>query len=111
MFCEYGLKRKPSQGASVLWHLRVAEGDHLTERSEGRKLPQRKTRALAVLRKLKTLLGGAPGGVQRGQGGAQPLTGPLCPAPGRRLKCRSGINSVPKGQPQNVYLQFRMAGT
>ena len=25
---------------SGLWHLRVAEGDHLSERSEGRKLPQ-----------------------------------------------------------------------
>ena len=32
---------------SGLWHLRVAEGDHLSERSEGRKLPQHKTRALA----------------------------------------------------------------
>ena len=78
MFCEYGLKRKPSQGASVLWHLRVAEGDHLTECSEGRKLPQHKTRALAFLRKLKTLLGGAPGGVQRGpRRGAAPNRPPL----------------------------------
>ncbi|SBW01288.1 hypothetical protein KM92DES2_11471 [uncultured Desulfovibrio sp.] len=32
---------------SGLWHLRVAEGDHLSERSEGRKLPQQQTRALA----------------------------------------------------------------
>ena len=50
------------QSESVLWHLRVAEGDRLSERSEGRKLPQRKTRALAVLPKLKTLFGGASGG-------------------------------------------------
>ena len=35
---------------SGLWHLRVAEGDHLSERSEGRKLPQHKTRALAIPR-------------------------------------------------------------
>ena len=48
MLYEYGLKRKISHGASVLWHLRVAEGDHLTERSEGRKLPQHKTRAPAL---------------------------------------------------------------
>ena len=32
---------------SGLWHLRVAEGDHLSERREGRKLPQQQTRALA----------------------------------------------------------------
>ena len=48
------------------WHLRVAEGDRLNERSEGRKLPQRKTRALAILWKLKALLGGASGGDARG---------------------------------------------
>ena len=55
------------QSESVLWHLRVAEGDHLSERSEGGKLPQHKTRALAVLRKLKTLFGGASGGMQGGR--------------------------------------------
>ena len=66
------------RSGSVFWHLRVAEGDHLTERSEGRKLPQHKTRALAVLRKLKTLLGGAPGGVQRGpRRGTAPNRPPL----------------------------------
>ena len=44
------LKRTLIQSEIVLWHLRVAEGDHLSERSEGRKLPQHKTRALASLR-------------------------------------------------------------
>ena len=29
-----GLKRSPIQSESELWHLRVAEGDHLSERSE-----------------------------------------------------------------------------
>ena len=62
---------------SGLWHLRVAEGDRLSERSEGGKLPQRKTRALVVLRKLKTLLGGASGGMQGGpRRGRSPITGP-----------------------------------
>ena len=36
------------QSESVLWHLRGAEGDRLREQSEGRKLPQRKPRALAT---------------------------------------------------------------
>ena len=69
-----------AQSESVLWHLRVAEGDHLSERSEGRKLPQRKTRALAVLRKLKTLFRGASGGMQGGpRRGRSPITGPTLP--------------------------------
>ena len=46
--------------------LRVAEGDRLSERSEGRKLPQHKTRALATLRMLKTSLRGCFGGDARG---------------------------------------------
>ena len=54
------------QSESVLWHLRVAEGDHLSKRSEGRKLPQHKTRALATPRKLKTSLRGCFGGDARG---------------------------------------------
>ncbi len=57
------------QSGSRVWHLRVAEGDHLSERSEGRKLPQRKTRALAVLRKLKTsrgCFGGDARGAEKG---------------------------------------------
>ena len=44
------LKRNLIRSESVLWHLRVAEGDRLSERSEGRKLPQHRTRALARLR-------------------------------------------------------------
>ena len=55
-----------AQSESVLWHLRVAEGDHLSERSEGRKLPQHKTRALAVLCKLKAPLRGCSGGSAEG---------------------------------------------
>ena len=55
-----------NQSVSVLWHLRVAEGDHLSERSEGGKLPQHKTRALATLRMLKTSLRGCFGGDARG---------------------------------------------
>ena len=61
------------QSGSRVWHLRVAEGDHLNERSERGKLPQRKTRALAVLRKLKTFLGVFRGGCKGGRaGGAAP---------------------------------------
>ena len=46
--CGSWLKRNAIRSGSVLWHLRVAEGDHLSERSERWKLPQRKTRALAT---------------------------------------------------------------
>ena len=60
------LKRTFIQGERGLWHLRVAEGDHLSERSEGGKLPQHKTRALATLRKLKAPLRGCFGGDARG---------------------------------------------
>ena len=66
-----------TQSGSALWHLRGAEGDHLTERSEGRKLPQHKTRALARLRTLKTLLRGCFGGDARGaEKGAEPHNRP-----------------------------------
>ena len=96
--CECWLKRNPTQSENRLWHLRGAEGDHLTMCSEGRKLPQHKTRALAVLRKLKTLLGGLRGECNGGRGGAQPLAGPLCPTPGRRPKLPRRRNPVPEGQ-------------
>ncbi len=46
---DYWLKRTHIQSVSGFWHLRVAEGDRLSERSEGRKLPQQEMRALAVL--------------------------------------------------------------
>ena len=55
-----------ARSGSRVWHLRGAEGDHLTERSEGRKLPQLEPRALAVLRNLKIFFGGASGGDARG---------------------------------------------
>ena len=121
MLYEYGLKRKISHGASVLWHLRVAEGDHLTERSEGRKLPQHKTRALAVLRKLKTLLGGAPGGMQGGpRRGRSPITGPALPCAAwasqlrRRAKphARRAVNkkNEPQHQPRPVIKVFAGMG-
>ena len=60
------LKRTFIQSESGLWHLRVAEGDHLSERSEGGKLPQCKTRALATQRHLKAFLRGCFGGDARG---------------------------------------------
>ena len=99
MSCEYGLKRKIIQGASVLWHLRVAEGDHLSERSEGRKLPQHKTRALATQRKLKTFLGGAPGGMQGGpRRGRSPITGPALPCAAQASQTSpEGETLCPKG--------------
>ena len=62
-----------AQSESALWHLRVAEGDHLNERSEGRKLPQQEPRALATLRILKTFLGVLRGGCKGGrEGGVAP---------------------------------------
>ena len=65
------------QSGSGLWHLRGAEGDHLSERIEGRKLPQHKARALATLRKLKVLLRGCSGGDARGaEEGAKPHNRP-----------------------------------
>ena len=70
---EYLAEADSAQSKSGIWHLRVAEGDHLSERSEGRKLPQHKTRALAVPRSLKTFLWGCFGGDARGaEKGAQP---------------------------------------
>ena len=81
-YLQYLAEADFAQSESVLWHLRVAEGDHLSERSEGRKLPKRWTRDLAVLRKLKTFLGGASGGMQGGpRRGRSPITGPALPPP------------------------------
>ena len=65
-YLQYLAEADFAQSESVLWHLRVAEGDHLSERSEGGKLPQHKTRALATPRKLKTPLRGCFGGDARG---------------------------------------------
>ena len=69
----YSAETDFDQSGSGIWHLRVAEGDHLSERSEGGKLPQHKTRALATLGKLKTLLRGCFEGMQGGKRGAAPM--------------------------------------
>ena len=53
--------------------LRVAEGDRLSERSEGGKLPQHKTRALATLGNLNAPRMGCFGGDARGKRGAAPV--------------------------------------
>ena len=74
----YSAEADSVQSESGLWHLRGAEGDRLTERSEGRKLPQLEPRAFAAPGMLIILLGGAPGGVQRGPWrGAAPNRPPL----------------------------------
>ena len=62
------------QRKSAIWHLRGAEGDHLTERSEGRKLPQQMPRCprhTEVIEdpSLGVLRGGCKGGRE---GGAAP---------------------------------------
>ena len=104
------LKRNRIQSGSVLWHLRVAEGDHLSERSEGGKLPQRKTRALATLRKLKAFLGGASGGMQGGpRRGRSPITGPTLPHAAQASQLRRGRIPVPAGQ-KNQRMLPRRAG-
>ena len=106
------------QSESVLWHLRVAEGDRLSERSEGGKLPQHKTRALASLWQLKTFLGGASGGMQGGpRRGRSPITGPtllhaaqasqtspegeiLCPKGSQKHKAAKASQAPPEGETQ-----------
>ena len=69
--CQFGYSAEAdfAQRESGLWHLRGAEGDRLTERSEGRKLPQPEPRALAILRSLKTFLGVLRGGCKGGRSG------------------------------------------
>ena len=58
-----------TQSASLLGHLRGAEGDRLTERSEERKLPQLEPRALVTPRELITSSSGVlRGGDARGDG-------------------------------------------
>ena len=77
--CQFGYSAEAdfAQRESGLWHLRGAEGDRLTERSEGRKLPQLEPRALAAQGMLITLFGGASGGMQGGpRRGRSPITGP-----------------------------------
>ena len=43
------------QSESGLWHKRGAEGDHLSERSEGRKLPQQETRCPRCLTEIENV--------------------------------------------------------
>ena len=50
-----GLKRTYIQSESILWHLRVAEGDHLSERGERRKLPQQETRCPRYLTEIENV--------------------------------------------------------
>ena len=61
-----------TQSGSVLWQLRGAEGDHLTERSEGRKLPQQMPRCPRHTDVIEDpSLGGASGGMQGGREGGE----------------------------------------
>ena len=95
-YLQYLAEADFAQSESVLWHLRVAEGDHLSERSEGGKLPKHRTRALDVLRKLKTFLGGASGGMQGGpRRGRSPITGPAlpCAAQASQLRRRAKLHA------------------
>ena len=92
-----------TQSTSLLGHLRGAEGDHLTERSEGRKLPQLEPRALATPRELKT----SPSGVLRGgckgvAKGAQPHNRPHLAARRAGVPNLDGRRThMPEGQPNN----------
>ena len=54
------------QSDSALWHLRGAEGDHLSERSEGGKLPEQETRRPRRFREVESLLKGCSGGSAEG---------------------------------------------
>ena len=54
------------QRKSAIWHLRGAEGDHLTERSEGRKLPQQMPRCPRHSEVIDNLLMGCSGGSAEG---------------------------------------------
>ena len=59
-----------AQSESGLWHLRGAEGDRLTEHSEGRKLPQlwpRCPRIFVEADNLKGCSGGSAEGAEEGR--------------------------------------------
>ena len=70
-----------THSASLLGHLRGAEGDRLTEPSEGRKLPQIEPRALATPTEIESFSQrGASGGMQEGpRKGCSPIIGPTLP--------------------------------
>ena len=90
-----------TQSGSALWHLRGAEGDHLTERSEGRKLPQQMPRCPRHTEVIEDpSLGGASGGMQGGAAkGASPITGPgLLRAAQASQTPPDGGSTCPKGR-------------
>ena len=89
-----------TQSASLLGHLRGAEGDHLTERSEGRKLPQIEPRALATPTEIESFSQrGASGGMQGGpRRGRNPITGPTLPHAAQASQTSpDGEPTCPKG--------------
>ncbi len=55
-----------TQSESAFWHLRGAKGDHLTARSEGRKLPQQMPRCPRHTEVIDNLLRGCSGGSAEG---------------------------------------------
>ena len=89
-----------TQSASLLGHLRGAEGDRLTERSEGRKLPQLEPRALATPTGNENFSQrGASGGMQGGpRRGRNPITGPTLPHAAQASQTSpDGEPTCPKG--------------
>ena len=67
-----GLNRILVQRGSGIWHLRGAEGDRLSERSEGGKLPQHRPRALATLWNLESPRGCSGGSAEGAEEGRSP---------------------------------------
>ena len=91
---------KSTQSTRLLGQLRGAEGDRLTERSEGRKLPQLEPRALATPTGNENFSQrGASGGMQGGpRRGRNPITGPTLPHAAQASQTSpSGEITGPKG--------------
>ena len=88
------------QSESALWRLRGAEGDHLSERSEGGKLPQQMPRCPRQPAEIDNALWGCFGGDARGaEKGAEPHNRPHLAA--RRAgvpNFAGGRNRMPEGQ-------------
>ena len=96
----YSAEADSAQSESGLWHLRGAEGDRLSERSEGRKLPQLEPRALATPTGNENFSQrGASGGMQGGpRRGRSPITGPTLPRAAQASQTTpDGGTSCPKG--------------
>ena len=82
-----------AQSESGIWHLRGAEGDHLSERSEGRKLPQQMPRCPRRFSEIENALRGWFGGDARGAAkGAKPHNRP------RLAARRAGVPTSPEGE-------------